>query len=107
MDVVEAVKQFLLASGAGWVLWLLGVLSVATVAVAVERWLSYRGQATDVPVLARMRFNRLTVPYVLNGTDPAAALRDYRDFMNYNQSTQGHVNADGLCFVQRNYPSPP
>ncbi|HEY7725569.1 MAG TPA: MotA/TolQ/ExbB proton channel family protein [Anaeromyxobacteraceae bacterium] len=53
MDVVEAVKQLLLVSGAGWVLWLLGVLSVATVAVAVERWLSYRGQATDVPVLAR------------------------------------------------------
>jgi len=60
--------------------------------------------STNAP---QMRFDRLTVPYVLNGTDPAAALRDYRDFMNYNQSTQGHVNADGLCFVQRHYPSPP
>ena len=35
------------------------------------------------------------------------ALRDYRDFMTYDQSTQGHLNSDGLCFVKRNYPSPP
>jgi hypothetical protein len=55
----------------------------------------------------QIRFNRLTVPFVLNGTNPGAALRDYRDFMQYGQSTQGHLNADGLCFVQRSYPSPP
>jgi hypothetical protein len=35
-----------------------------------------------------------------------SALRDYYDFFTYNQSTQGHLNSDGLCFVQRNYPSP-
>jgi hypothetical protein len=44
-------------------------------------------------------------------TDPSApsgtAFRDYRDFFTYNQSTQGHLNSDGLCFVKRNYPSPP
>jgi hypothetical protein len=40
------------------------------------------------------------------GGSPANALRDYRDFMTYDQSTQGHLNADGLCFVRRNYPSP-
>lgn len=38
--------------------------------------------------------------------DPAKALRDFADYMTYNQSTQGHLNADGLCFVKRGYPSP-
>ena len=39
-------------------------------------------------------------------TSPAKGLRDYADFATYNQSTQGHLNSDGLCYVQRNYPSP-
>ena len=40
--------------------------------------------------------------------DPQDALRDYRDYVRYVQSTQGHLNGgEGLCFVQRNYPSPP
>ncbi len=55
----------------------------------------------------QMHFDHLTVPFVLNGADPAAALRDYRDFTTYSESTFGHLNADGLAFVQRNYPSPP
>jgi hypothetical protein len=42
------------------------------------------------------------------GAKPNAALRDYRDFIQYVQSTQGHLNGgEGLCFVNRNYPSPP
>ena len=37
----------------------------------------------------------------------ASALRDYRDFIQYVQSTQGHLNSgEGLCFSQRHYPSP-
>jgi hypothetical protein len=55
----------------------------------------------------QMSFDNQTVPFTLNGSNPAAALRDYRDFVSYDQSTQGHLNADGLCFVKRNYPSPP
>src|SRR5256712_61605 len=39
--------------------------------------------------------------------DPTTSIRDYNDYMYYNQSTQGHLNSDGLCFVQRHYPSPP
>jgi hypothetical protein len=39
-------------------------------------------------------------------TDPATGFRDYYDFATYNQSTQGHLNSDGLCAVQRHYPSP-
>ena len=39
--------------------------------------------------------------------DPATSMRDYADYMTYDQSTQGHLNSDGLCFVSRHYPSPP
>jgi hypothetical protein len=53
-----------------------------------------------------MRFDPQTVPHAA-GADPATGLRDYYDFATYNQSTQGHLNSDGLCFVRRNYPSPP
>ncbi len=43
-----------------------------------------------------------------SGGDHATGLCDYYDFSKYNQSTQGHWNgADGLCFVERHYPSPP
>ena len=52
-----------------------------------------------------MHFDSLGVPYDPNG-DPNSVVRDYRDFMTYDQSTQGHLNSDGLCFVKRNYPSP-
>ena len=51
-----------------------------------------------------MSFDPETVPHA---TDPGTGLRDYYDFATYNQSTQGHLNSDGLCFVKRNYPSPP
>ena len=39
-------------------------------------------------------------------TDPSLGLRDLYDFMTLNQSTQGHLNSDGLCYVQHNYVSP-
>ena len=51
-----------------------------------------------------MSFDPQSVPH--SSSDPAAGLRDYYDFSTYNQSTQGHLNSDGLCFVKRNYPSP-
>jgi hypothetical protein len=54
----------------------------------------------------QMGFDSLTIPHNPAG-NPATSMRDYRDYMYYNQSTQGHLNSDGLCFVQRHYPSPP
>ena len=46
-------------------------------------------------------------------TDPMAfdaqsvsGLTDYYDYATYDQSTQGHLNSDGLCYVERHYPSP-
>jgi len=52
-----------------------------------------------------MAFDPQSVPHAI-GNDPMTGLRDFYDFATYNQSTQGHLNADGLCFVKRNYDSP-
>jgi hypothetical protein len=57
--------------------------------------------------VGQMHFDPVKVPQCTNG-DHSTGLCDYYDFSKYNQSTQGHWNgADGLCFVQRHYPSPP
>lgn len=37
---------------------------------------------------------------------PETALRHYGDFVSYQQSTEGHLNADGLCAVKRLFPAP-
>lgn len=37
---------------------------------------------------------------------PSAALRNYADYVVYQQSTQGHLNADGLCAIKRNFAAP-
>jgi hypothetical protein len=63
--------------------------------------------ATDVhpPLAGAMAFDPQSVPHATGG-DPASGLRDYYDFATYNQSTQGHLSSDGLCAVERHYPSP-
>jgi hypothetical protein len=53
-----------------------------------------------------MRFDPGPVPHATSA-NASTGLRDYYDFSTYNQSTQGHLNADGLCYVQRRYASPP
>lgn len=52
-----------------------------------------------------MAFDPQNVPHA-PGTDACKGLRDYYDFSTYDQSTQGHLNSDGLCYVDRHYPSP-
>lgn len=47
-----------------------------------------------------------SVPVVGRAGDPGAGLRHLADFAAYQQSTMGHLNADGLCAVARAYPSP-
>lgn len=43
----------------------------------------------------------------VNPSAPAsAALRNYGDYVRYQQSTQGHLNADGLCAIHRNFDAP-
>jgi hypothetical protein len=62
---------------------------------------------TDVhpQLVGPMAFDAQSVPHAA-GTDGCAGLRNYYDFSTYNQSTQGHLNSDGLCYVARHYPSP-
>jgi hypothetical protein len=52
-----------------------------------------------------MAFDPQSVPHTSSG-DGCMGLGNYYDFTTYNQSTQGHLNSDGLCFVDRHYPSP-
>jgi len=68
-------------------------------------WRSCLDGYTPPTVDPQMGFDSLSIPYRPGG-DPATALRDFADYLAYNQSTQGHLNADGLCFVERHYPSP-
>ena len=57
--------------------------------------------------VGQMHFDPVAVPHCTGG-DHGTGLCDYYDFSKYDQSTQGHWNgADGLCYVQRHYPSPP
>ena len=63
--------------------------------------------ASYTPAAGPLRFDANGVAHQPPSGDPARGLRDYRDLMTYNLSTQGHLNSDGLCFVRREYPSPP
>lgn len=68
-------------------------------------WRRCDGEA--LPAGAQRGFEIGSVPLNPAAT-PDAALRDYRDFIHYVQSTQGHLNGgEGICYVKRNYPSPP
>ncbi len=61
---------------------------------------------SDLPAGAQRGFGVGSLPVNPSG-DPKTDLRDYRDFVAYVQSTQGHLNGgEGLCYVRRNYPSP-
>jgi hypothetical protein len=68
-------------------------------------WRACDSMYTPPNMNAQMSFDSLAIPENPAG-DPARVMRDYQDYMRYNQSTQGHLNSDGLCFVQRHYPSP-
>ena len=52
MNTVEAIKHLFLDAGAGWVLWLLAGLSVASLAIAFERWALYRRTSANLHELA-------------------------------------------------------
>jgi biopolymer transport protein ExbB len=52
VNIVEIIKQLFLRSGAGWVLWFLGALSIFSAAIIVERWLHLRARRGDLKQLA-------------------------------------------------------
>jgi biopolymer transport protein ExbB len=53
VNTIDAVKEILLRSGAAWILWLLGGLSVVSIGIMVERFLFYRSRGGDLKALAR------------------------------------------------------
>lgn len=59
MTPIDALQQLFLRAGAGWVLWLLGLLSVVSVALTVERWLVLRSRGGDLRDLATRVADRL------------------------------------------------
>jgi hypothetical protein len=67
-------------------------------------WRECLGQTP--PTQGAMTFDTNGVPVDPRG-DPRVAMRDFFDYVHHNQSTFGHLNADGLTFVVRHYPSPP
>ncbi len=56
--MIEAITRLMVSSGAAWVLWLLFALSFVSLAIAIERALSFRRTAGDVarlvPALRRL-----------------------------------------------------
>ena len=70
-------------------------------------WRNCSGAFYTPPGNGQMFFNPLSVPVNPAETDPSKALRDYYDFIRYSQSTQGHLNSQGLCYIARQYPAPP
>ena len=68
------------------------------------KWRYCMDPPTDVhqQFTGAMAFDAQNVPHAA-GTDRTTGLLDYYDFTTYNQSTQGHLNSDGLCGLQRHY----
>lgn len=91
MTSMEAVKQVLLASGAGWVLWMLGGLSMASLALAVERWLYLRRRGGDLEALAR------ELDEHLQGDDFASARR----VLEASPSVAARIAGAGLRLAER------
>ncbi len=80
MSAIESVKQVLLASGAGWVLWLLGAAVGEQPRARVERWLYLRRRGGDLEALAReldvhLQTTTSRAPASCSQASPAVAAR--------------------------------
>jgi hypothetical protein len=80
-------------------------------------WRNCMGMYYTPPGNGQMAFSTLSVPVNPNGvcTGEAGqdytqancpAIRDYYDYIRFTQSTQGHLNSQGLCFIDRQFPAP-
>jgi hypothetical protein len=80
-------------------------------------WRNCAGPNYVPPGNGQMVFSTLSVPVNPQGTCTGTvgqdytkancpAIRDYYDYIRYSQSTQGHLNSQGLCFIDRQYPAP-
>jgi hypothetical protein len=80
-------------------------------------WRNCAGTNYSPPGNGQMSFDTLSVPVDPRGTctgaigddytkDDCKAERDYYDYIRFTQSTQGHLNSQGLCFIDRKWPAP-
>jgi hypothetical protein len=72
-------------------------------------WRNCSGSNYTPPGNGQMNFSTVHVPVDPQGTcvqGNCPAIRDYYDYMRYTQSTQGHLNSQGLCYIDRQYPAP-
>ncbi len=69
-------------------------------------WRNCAGPYYTDPGNGAMFFTTLSVPVCPGGNTPATCIGDYYDYIRYTQSTQGHLNSQGLCYIDRQFPSP-
>ncbi|MFZ6177260.1 MotA/TolQ/ExbB proton channel family protein [Nannocystis pusilla] len=91
MTPIDALQQLFLRAGAGWVLWLLGLLSLVSVALTVERWLVLRARGGDLRGLA----GRVAVLLQAGDRDGALAL------LAASPSVAAAIAAAGLRLADR------
>jgi hypothetical protein len=83
------------------------------------RWCEDGTYGYTPPSMGPMSFSTLSVPVdptapctgaigvdFTSPMDNCKDIRDYYDFIRYTQSTQGHLNSQGLCYIDRQYPAP-
>ena len=70
------------------------------------RTLPWRSCVAEKPVKSGARSFDAGSVSVDPAASPEQALRHYADYVAYQTSTEGHLNADGLCAVKRMYPAP-
>ncbi|MGZ3460529.1 MAG: MotA/TolQ/ExbB proton channel family protein [Archangium sp.] len=91
MNAVEAMKHVLLQSGASWVLWFLGALSVVCVLLTVERALFYRSVKGDLRQLAE----------ALDAHLARGAVQPAIEALQRSRSIGGSIAAAGLRLAER------
>ncbi|MFI5308932.1 MAG: MotA/TolQ/ExbB proton channel family protein [Polyangiales bacterium] len=91
MNTVDAIKQILLESGAAWVLWFLGMLSLLSVATIVERTLYFRALGGDLQTMAE----RLDAK--LSADDFRGAIEE----LGRSRSVAAAIAAAGLRLAER------
>jgi hypothetical protein len=80
-------------------------------------WRNCAGPNYTPPGNGQMAFDTLAVPIDPHGTctgnigddytqDNCKSERDYYDYIRFTQSTQGHLNSQGLCAIDRHWPAP-
>lgn len=91
MSHTETLKHVLLRFGTDWVLWLLGLLLLASLILILERWLYYRSCRGNVKALAEELDERLSLG------DRDAAIQD----LKRSRSVAASVAAAGLRLAPR------